>query len=249
MTAKGTVIAYCEARKKAANDWGTIDLLMRRSVDGGRTFSLPVMIAEVPGPKAKNPLALEKKLAVEGEVTYNNPVMIAETDGSLHLLYCLEYMRCFMTHSTDDGVTWSPPEEITKAFEPFRHEYDWKVLATGPGHGIAMTSGRLVVPVWLSTGTGAHAHRPSAVSVIVSDDHGRNWMRGPIIANTTEATPNPSETIAAERSNGSLLLSIRNESSKHLRLVSQTPTDSMAGRSRNSIPSSSSQSAWRECWG
>ncbi len=219
VTAKGTVIVYCEARQRAGSDWGPIDLVMRRSTDGGKTFSLPVKIADVPGPKTKNPVALDKKLAVDGEVTYNNPVMIAERDGRLHLLFCLEYMRCFITHSCDDGETWCPPEEITKVFEPYRAEYDWKVLATGPGHGVAMTSGRLVVPVWLSTGTGGHAHRPSAVSVIVSDDHGQSWMRGPLIVGTTEVTPNPSETIAAELSDGSLLLSIRNESARHRRLV------------------------------
>ncbi len=222
VTAKGTVIVYCEARQRAGSDWGPIDLVMRRSTDGGKTFSLPVKIADVPGPKTKNPVALDQKLAVEGEVTYNNPVMIAEPDGRLHLLFCLEYMRCFITHSCDDGETWCPPEEITKAFEPYRAEYDWKVLATGPGHGVAMTSGRLVVPVWLSTGTGGHAHRPSAVSVIVSDDHGQSWMRGPLIVGTTVETPNPSETIAAELSDGSLLLSIRNESMRHRRLVTRS---------------------------
>lgn len=223
VTAKGTVIVYCEARKRAQSDWGSIDILMRRSTDGGKTFSLPAVVSGVPGAKSKNPVAVEKNLAVEGEVTYNNPMMIAESDGSLHLIYCLEYMRCFIAHSSDDGVTWSPPEEITKAFEPFRPEYDWKVIATGPGHGITLTSGRLVVPVWLSTGTGGHAHRPSAVSVIVSDDRGRNWMRGPIIVTTTEETPNPSETVAAERTDGSVLLSIRNESTKYRRLVSVSP--------------------------
>ncbi len=222
VTARGTVIVYCEARLRAKGDWGPIDILMRRSVDGGKTFSLPIKVADVPGPKTKNPVALDKKLAVEGEVTYNNPVMISEPDGRLHLLYCLEYMRCFITHSCDDGVTWSQPEELTQAFEPFRAEYDWKVLATGPGHGAAMISGRLVVPVWLSTGTGGHAHRPSAVSVLVSDDHGQNWMRGPLIVGTTEETPNPSETVAAELSDGSLWLSIRNESVRHRRLVTQS---------------------------
>ncbi len=223
VSAKGTVIAYCEARKRAKSDWGPIDILMRRSTDGGQTFSLPTVIADFPGPKAKNPVAVAQNLAVEGEVTYNNPVMIAEPDGSLHFIYCLEYMRCFISHSSDDGVTWCMPEEITKAFDAFRPEYDWKVLATGPGHGITMTSGRLVIPVWLSTGTGGHAHRPSAVAVIVSDDHGRSWMRGKIIATTTDETPNPSETVAAERTDGSLLLSIRNESTKYRRLVAFSP--------------------------
>lgn len=222
-TPKGSVIVYCEARKNSRSDWGAIDILLRRSTDGGETFGPPTAIPAVVGPKPKNPVAVKKNLAVEGEITHNNPVMLVEPDGRLHLLFCLEYMRCFIIHSCDDGVTWSAPEEITGAFESYRPEYEWQVLATGPGHGVVMTSGRLVVPVWLSTGTGGHAHRPSAVSVIVSDDHGQSWMRGPLIVNTTEVTPNPSETIAAELSNGGLLLSIRNESVRHRRLISRSP--------------------------
>ena len=38
VTAKGTVLAYCEARKNSASDWGQIDVMMRRSADGGRTW-------------------------------------------------------------------------------------------------------------------------------------------------------------------------------------------------------------------
>ena len=52
--------------------------------------------------------------------TYNNPVAIADRDGTVHLLYCLEYMRCFYARSEDDGRTFSVPVEITDVFEQFR---------------------------------------------------------------------------------------------------------------------------------
>src|SRR6516162_7926986 len=38
VTAKGTVLAYCEARKGEGGDWTTIDILLRRSTDGGKTW-------------------------------------------------------------------------------------------------------------------------------------------------------------------------------------------------------------------
>src|SRR5438045_1875016 len=41
LTKKGTLLAYCEARKSAKSDWGTIDVLLRRSTDGGKTFDPP----------------------------------------------------------------------------------------------------------------------------------------------------------------------------------------------------------------
>jgi sialidase-1 len=39
VTKAGTVLAYCEARRTGKSDWDTIDLMLRRSIDGGRTWS------------------------------------------------------------------------------------------------------------------------------------------------------------------------------------------------------------------
>src|SRR5580704_17701610 len=60
VTANGTVLAWCEARKKGG-DWDQIEILLRRSTDGGKTWSEPQSIAHVPGPKAKNPVSLRLK--------------------------------------------------------------------------------------------------------------------------------------------------------------------------------------------
>ncbi|HWI58328.1 MAG TPA: sialidase family protein, partial [Bacillota bacterium] len=37
-SAPGTVLAFCEGRKSSASDTGKIDLLLKRSTDGGRTW-------------------------------------------------------------------------------------------------------------------------------------------------------------------------------------------------------------------
>lgn len=223
VTAKGTVLTYCEARKTGKSDWDTIDLMLRRSVDGGRTWSPRQKIADVPGPKSKNPVALAQKLGNTTDVTYNNPVAFADRDGRVHILFCLEYARCFSIRSDDDGVTWTKPSEITATFEKFKPEYDWKVLATGPGHGIQLRSGRLIVPVWLSTGTGGHAHRPSVTSTIYSDDHGATWQRGAIAVPNTDEWINPNETVVVELADGRVMLNVRSESKAHRRLVTVSP--------------------------
>ena len=128
------MLAWCEARKhpSGVSDWDDIRILVRRSTDDGKTWSAPKSIADVDGPKQKNPFALKMKNVDPTAVTYNNPVMIAGKDGTVHILFCLEYMRCFYQHSTDDGITFSKPVEITAAFGAFTKDYDWKVLATGP---------------------------------------------------------------------------------------------------------------------
>jgi len=233
VTAKGSLLAWCEARKRPAgvSDWDDIRILLRRSTDDGKTWSAPKSIANVEGPKQKNPFALKMKNVDPNDVTYNNPVLIADKDGAVHMLFCLEYERVFYQRSDDDGVSWSQPSEITAAFEPFKKHYDWKVLATGPNHSIQLKTGRLVVPVWLSTGTGGNAHRPSVTATIYSDDQGKTWKAGDIAVPCTEEWINPNETVAIELNDGSVMLNVRSESKAHRRLVT-TSKDGATGWSR-----------------
>ena len=225
VTAKGTVLAWCEARKRTAgvSDWDDIRILLRRSTDDGRSWSAPVSIAAVPGPKTKNPIALRMKNVDPADVTYNNPVLIADRDGTVHMLFCLEYMRVFYQRSTDDGLTFTTPVEITATFDAFTKDYGWKVLATGPNHSIQLRNGRLIVPVWLSTGTGGNAHRPSVTATIFSDDAGKTWQAGNIAVPDTAAWINPNETVAIELNDGRVMLNVRNESKAHRRLVTTSP--------------------------
>jgi sialidase-1 len=226
VTAKGTVLAWCEARK-TDGDWADIRILLRRSTDDGQTWSAPQSIADVPGPKTKNPFALRLRNTDPATVTYNNPVLIADRDGTVHMLFCLEYMRCFYQRSTDDGLSWSRPVEITATFEAFKPHYPWTVLATGPNHSIQLQrgakAGRLIVPVWLSTGTGGGAHRPSVTATIYSDDGGKTWRAGDIAVPNTDEWINPNETVAVELADGRVMLNVRNESKVHRRLVTTSP--------------------------
>ena len=227
-TDKGTLLAYCEARRTGKSDWDAIDLLLRRSVDGGRTWDAPRKISDVPGSKTKNPVAVAQKLGGTDDVTYNNPLAIVDDQGTVHLLFCLEYMRCFIIQSRDDGQTWSPAREITPAFSAYRPDYAWQVLATGPGHGIQLTSGRLLVPVWLSLGTGGHAHRPSVVTTIYSDDRGQTWQAGEMAVPHNELIINPSESAVVQLTDGRVMLNARSESLPNRRVVT-TSADGISG--------------------
>ena len=93
-TPSGVVLATCEARHGQGGDYDDIDILLRRSLDGGLTWEAPrVLVAHTqygPGP-------------------IQNFVMIADrTDGSVHAIYCYDYARVFYMKSTDDGATFSP---------------------------------------------------------------------------------------------------------------------------------------------
>lgn len=102
---------------------------------------------------------------------YRIPGMVVTSNGTVHLLYCVEYMRCFVIGSRDDGLTWTEPVEITRAMEPFQFEIDWQVIATGPGHGVQLRSGRLVAPFWMTDYDG-RLPLTKGVGILYSDDRG-----------------------------------------------------------------------------
>lgn len=221
VTTKGTVLAYCEARRDSRADWGEIEVHMRRSVDGGRTW-LPVQHVAHHGRRMEgNP---RKKEGGEREQTVNNPVAIVDHQtGAIEFLYCLNYARCFSIRSEDDGVTWSEPIEITSTFEPFRETYPWKVIATGPGHGVQMVSGRLLVPVWLAYGK-VGDHSPSFCGTIYSDDHGKTWTAGAITVPNEGEFHHPNESMLTVNGEGRVMMITRSVSKPNRKIITTSPT-------------------------
>jgi len=221
VTPKGTVLAYSEARRNSSSDWGEIEIHLRRSTDGGKTWEAGKHIAHHGARLEGNPH--KKKDGGEKEQTVNNPVAIVDRDtGAIEFLYCINYARCYAMRSTDDGLTWSTPVDVTTTFEPFRKHYDWKVIATGPGHGIQMKSGRLVVPIWLAYGKEGD-HSPSAAATIYSDDHGKTWLAGDLAVPNEGDFGNPNETMLAELSDGRVMLVTRSVSKPNRKIITISP--------------------------
>lgn len=216
VTTKGTVLAYCEARKLSVADRGEIEVHLRRSTDGGKTFANPVQVAHLGPRQPRNPVLPPGKKAKDmggpNEQTVNNPIAIATRSGRVHLIYCVEYMRCFAIHSDDDGQTWSSPIEITSALNSFREHIDWQAIATGPGHGIELSKGRLVVPVWMSDYR-SRGKIGKAAATIYSDDGGKTWSAGEL------AIRRGGEANVVERFDGSVMLTARNGDPRNRRLV------------------------------
>lgn len=205
MTPKGTLLAAVAARYDGHGDWSDIDTMVRRSVDGGKTWTPQAIVTD------------------DGKNTVDNATFIVDPQsGKVYLMYQINYARAYLKVSTDEGERWSAPREITSVFEQFRDRdgYDWEVIAMGPGHGIVTHSGRFIVPVWLST---SHKHRPSIAATIYSDDQGATWQAGEIIAEHNDRTPNPSEHVLVELADGRVMANMRTESPQYRRFLAFSP--------------------------
>lgn len=203
-TTEGLLLAYCEARY-GRGDWEPSDILMRASDDDGLTWG---------------PLEVLAAHSDYGPACMNNPVMISDQDGTVHLLYCHDYRLAYHRRSEDGGRSFGPPADITATFECLRPIYPWTVLAIGPGHGVQLTGGRLLAPIWLSASP-TRAHEPNRAGVIYSDDDGATWQAGALVPDTI---PSCNETEAVELSDGGVLLNMRNLGAARRRATTSSTT-------------------------
>jgi sialidase-1 len=204
-TAKRTLLAFCEGRKDSGRDWGDIDLLVKRSRDGGRTWSRQVVVADFGGDTIGNPApVLDRRTGTIWLLLTRNPGDIQE--AKIRPGLSGHTRTVWVTHSKDDGLTWAPPTDITAWVKlP-----DWDWYATGPGNGIQLRSGRMVIACDHNRGSTSRRYS----HVIYSDDGGTTWKVG------GSAGPDCNESAVAELSGGSLMLNMRSYAGKNRRAVS-----------------------------
>lgn len=201
ITAKGTVLLFCEGRKRSRRDHGDVDLLLKRSEDGGKTWLKTTLIHEEGG---------------DAPIRVGNPCPIIANDGqTVHLLFTRNGPDCFFhTMSTDEGKTWS--KLTATSDDPKAKEYrQGNFLANfgespvgvgaGPVHGIHTSKGRLIAPSYV--GHKVEGKRRGQSCIIYSDDAGKTWKIGGAIPWAPEFRHG--ECTILERIDGSLLMNMR----------------------------------------
>jgi sialidase-1 len=212
----GDLLAFCEGRKNGSGDAGDIDLLVKRSSDGGRTWGAQQLIWD------------------DADNTCGNPCpVLDETTGTLFLFSTHNLgndrekdivartvrgsRTVWVITSTDNGATWAKPVEVTSTTK----DPSWTWYATGPGIGIQITNGthagRLVIPCDYNSDDPVEPKKPVKGShAIFSDDHGKTWRLGGTIK------PGMNECQVAELfdGRGTLLMDMRSYLGRSVRAES-----------------------------
>ncbi|MDO0924867.1 exo-alpha-sialidase [Streptomyces sp. TG1A-8] len=229
-TAAGTLLAFAEGRVLNCGDAADIDIVLKRSTDGGRTWGPLRVVTEGAGDTHGNPAPVVDRDT--GRIWLAETYNTGRTDGAGCSVPCDRTPH--LQVSDDDGLTWSAPRDLSPEILPA----DWNSwYATGPVHGLQLTrgryAGRLVLGVNTETWNGSRVSANHA-ALVVSDDHGGHWRVGatdtwPVAADGT-FRQKPSELALAERADGSLLVSGREQDGTDLGHRTQAVSRDGGGR-------------------
>lgn len=239
LTPKGTLLAFTEARLTPRDD-DPHHLVLKRSTDQGATWSNDLMIERADGTYWRsqgienrlecwtNPAALVERET--GHIFIFYAVNEGIVTGSSNMQ---RYTRNFYRFSRDEGLTWSDRVDITdllNATEDGRPNKDtegnWRVDVNGfpcdflgrafhmpgPGHGLQLKSGRLLMQFWNRTALGTadgkaipSSERAYGLRLLYSDDQGRSWKTGPAFGHEGSYT----ESRLVQFNDGELYLNAR----------------------------------------
>ncbi len=232
VAADGAILLFAEGRRGDGGDPrrdedAPIDIVMRRSVDNGRSWEPLVVI--------------ESGFRDDGLVDFGDPTPVLDgTTGTVFLLYGQwpdmgpitvaqgqsaapgdGHQTVWVRSSSDSGRTWSERRQIVYPDEPAETSDGlyWRQAEPGPGSGMQLRwqqaeglNGRLVVPAKRSgseTSDGPATVRPF---VYYSDDHGETWQVGEVAPG-----PDANEDEVVELLDGRVLLDARQNDGEHRR--------------------------------
>jgi sialidase-1 len=170
----GTTLAFAEGRQKPT-DQAENDIVMKRSTDGGRTWSALRVLHDDGRNSLNNPTVVQDRTTGRIFVWYQRiPSHLNEKSTGVAMgLEGTNIYRNLVLVSDDDGLTWSVPFDLTRTTKrPSRAT----TIASGPGIGIQLTrgsyKGRLLIPF----NEGPYGRWQNYA--VFSDDGGKTWSYG-----------------------------------------------------------------------
>ncbi len=220
-TPKNTLLCVYDMRRRKGRDLQEdIDIGLLRSTDGGRTWGAQQVIMDMHEygglPQELNGVS-DPGIIVDpatGEifcfaVWTNGKAGTHQWNkgGSEPGFEIGKSAQFMMVRSRDDGLTWTKPKNMTRAWK----DPKWILYAPSPQQGIALKDGTLVMPT-----QGRDAQDRHFSNLLISRDHGKTWNVSP------PASFDNTECQAVQLSDGSIMLNCRSESPTKFRTVAVT---------------------------
>ncbi len=207
----GTLLAFAEGRVRNCGDATDIDIVLKRSTDGGTTWSPLQVVNPGDGDTHGNPVPIVDQRT--GRIVLITTYNAGRTDDKGCATPCPRAPH--EQYSDDDGLTWSTPTDISaQATRP-----DWDAwYASGPVHGIQLMhgryAGRLIFGVNAETSDGTNSIANHA-ALVYSDDGGDSWHIGAVDSFPHPVgqsyAQKPSELSVAELADGSIYVAGREQ--------------------------------------
>ena len=208
-TKKGTLVAVYDIRYNSSFDLQEdIDVGVSRSTDGGRTWG-PMIVAQDMGEwggKSQGENGMGDPCIVLDEVTGDLLLFSAWAHGTkpgVHEWFAAQSgfepqttPQLMMSRSSDDGLSWTEPVSLTRQVK----QEAWNFTFQGPGRGITMSDGTLVVPFQHQE---PEPDRTPAAGIMYSKDRGQTWHVH------EHAKMNTTESQVVELEPGVLMLNMR----------------------------------------
>ncbi|XP_068567657.1 sialidase-4 [Cebidichthys violaceus] len=182
-------LAFCEERLSPSDSQAHL-LVMRRGTFYRNYVEWEDMrvlgTAFLPGHRSMNPCPVYDEFTNTLFLFFI--AVLGHTSESYQLATGKNLTRLCYICSTDDGDTWSPVTDLTTRVIGDTIK-EWATFALGPGHGIQLKSGRLLVPAYAyhiecKECFGQLCQTTPHAFCFYSDTHGRTWRFG-------EAVPVP----------------------------------------------------------
>tara|TARA_R110000868_G_scaffold79850_4_gene227024 strand:- start:2252 stop:3412 length:1161 start_codon:yes stop_codon:yes gene_type:complete len=199
-TSNGILLAFAEGRKNGCSDTGSIDLVMKRSTDGGINWGTLEVLWHDEGNTCGNPSPVVDRIT--GDVfllsTWN---LGTDHESDIIAQKSKDTRRVFIMKSVNEGISWDRPKEITAEVKlP-----NWTWYATGPGSGIQILGGKYKDRLVIASDHIEAVTKKYYSHTIYSDDHGATWELG---GSTPLDQVNECEVV--ELSDHRLMLNMRN---------------------------------------